>query len=235
MVEQVEARERRGVETRQRIVEAAWGVIAERGLAGMTTRHVARAAGISHGMCHYYFERKDDLVLAVVDHARRYWIDPLERFVNGAGSPMDKLEAVIRWMAEPATREVMRVHLQLMAFSAYDDRLRARMSAEYARWHGSYVQLFSELKQEGSMIPQADEMTLGVGFATLADGLVDQQSLDPSLEPEGVDARVPRPVRPRGRVIVGLWVELCHPLPQAREVFRVVLGARLVDPPVGLG
>jgi hypothetical protein len=36
------------------------------------------------------------------------------------------------------------------------------------------------------MIPQADEVTLGVGFATLADGLVDQQSLDPSLEPEGV-------------------------------------------------
>jgi hypothetical protein len=106
--------------------------------------------------------------------------------VDGAGSPMDKLEAVIRWMAEPATREVMRVHLQLMAFSAYDDRLRARMSAEYARWHGSYVRLFRELKQEGSMIPQADEVTLGVGFATLADGLVDQQSLDLSLEPEGV-------------------------------------------------
>ena len=186
VAEGIEASERRGVETRQRIVEAAWGVIAERGLAGMTTRHVARDAGISHGMCHYYFERKDDLVLAVVDQARRYWIDPLERFVSGTGSSMDKLEAVIRWMAEPATREVMRVHLQLMAFSAYDDRLRARMSAEYARWHASYVQLFSELKQEGSMIPQADAVTLGVGFATLADGLVDQQSLDPSLEPAGI-------------------------------------------------
>jgi hypothetical protein len=73
-----------------------------------------------------------------------------------------------------------------MAFSAYDDRLRARMSAEYARWHGSYVRLFRELKREGSMIPQTDEVTLGVGFATLADGLVDQQSLDPSLEPAGV-------------------------------------------------
>jgi AcrR family transcriptional regulator len=55
VVQDVEARERRGVETRQRIVEAAWSVIAERGLAGLTTRHVARAAGISHGMCHYYF------------------------------------------------------------------------------------------------------------------------------------------------------------------------------------
>ena len=186
MAEGVVGREGRGVETRQRIVEAAWGVIAERGLAGLTTRHVANVAGISHGMCHYYFESKDDLILAVVDHARRFWIDPLERFVDGEGSPTDKLEAVIRWMAEPATREVMRVHLQLMAHSAYDDRLRSRMSAEYARWHGGYVRLFGELKEAGSMVPQADEVTLGVGFATLADGLVDQQSLDPSLEPAGV-------------------------------------------------
>ena len=36
------------------------------------------------------------------------------------------------------------------------------------------------------MARQADEETLGVGFATLADGLVDQQSLDPSLDPAGV-------------------------------------------------
>jgi hypothetical protein len=36
------------------------------------------------------------------------------------------------------------------------------------------------------MVPQADEVKLGVGFATLADGLVDQQSLDDSIEPAGV-------------------------------------------------
>lgn len=178
--------ERRGQDTRQRIVEAAWRVIAERGLAGLTTRHVARAAGISHGMCHYYFETKDEMVLAVVDHARRYWIDPLETLVDDSMSPRETLDAVIRWMAEPATREVMRVHLQLMAHSEYDDRLRERMSEEYARWHRGYVRLFEALIRDGELVPHADARTLGVGFATLADGLVDQQSLDPTLEPEGV-------------------------------------------------
>ena len=178
--------ERRATDTRQRIVEAAWGVIAERGLAGLTTRHVASAAGISHGMCHYYFETKDEMVLAVVDHARRYWIDPLEALVDGSMPPRETLEAVIGWMAEPATREVMRVHLQLMAQSEYDERLRERMSQEYARWHRGYVRLFEALIRDGDLVPDADATTLGVGFATLADGLVDQQSLDPALEPEGV-------------------------------------------------
>jgi len=178
--------ERRGPDTRQRIVEAAWGVIAERGLAGLTTREVARAAGISHGMCHYYFETKDEMVLAVVDHARRYWIDPLERLVDASAPATDTLNVVIRWMAEPATREVMRVHLQLMAQSEYDERLRERMSREYARWHRGYVRLFEALIRDGDLVPDANAETLGVGFATLADGLVDQQSLDPTLEQEAV-------------------------------------------------
>src|SRR5437867_12715752 len=32
-----------------------------------------------------------------------------------------------------------------------------------------------------------------------------------------------------------LRAELLHPLPEPREVFRVVLGTRLVDPTIGLG
>jgi AcrR family transcriptional regulator len=48
-------REAQAAQTRQRIIEAAWSVIAEKGLAALTTRTVARDAGISHGMCHYYF------------------------------------------------------------------------------------------------------------------------------------------------------------------------------------
>jgi AcrR family transcriptional regulator len=179
-------REGRGPDTRRRLVESAWGVIAERGLAGLTTRHVARAAGVSHGMCHYYFETKDEMVLAVVDHARRYWIDPLESLVDGPASSRATLDAVIGWMAEPATREVMRVHLQLMAHSEYDERLRERMSQEYSRWHQGYVRLFEALIRDGVLGSDADARTLGIGFATLADGLVDQQSLDPTLEPEGV-------------------------------------------------
>src|SRR5262249_44145139 len=121
------AREARGAETRRRIVEAAWHVIAERGLAGLTTRLVAARGGISHGMCHYPFPSQDDLVGAVVDHARRYWIEPMEAILEAPGSTKQRLDAVVEWMAEPATREVMRVHLQLMAQAEWSDGLRERM------------------------------------------------------------------------------------------------------------
>lgn len=175
-------RESRGAETRQRIILGAWNVIAERGLAGMTTRLVAREAGISHGMCHYHFENRDELVLAVVDHVRQYWIDPMEILVAAPGIAADRLSAVVRWMAEPATREVMRVHLELMSQSEYSEELRERMAAEYARWQGAYVELFRQLQREGALAPGLDAERIGVAFATLADGLVDQRSLNPTLD-----------------------------------------------------
>jgi len=191
------ARELKGTETRRRIARAAWVVIAERGLAGLTTRLVAKEAGISHGMCHYHFGNKDDLVLAVVDEARQYWIEPMERLVEGRGGARSRLDEVIGWMAEPATREVMRVHLQLMAHSEYSERLRERMAAEYARWQRAYVELFRQLAAEGGLRPGVDAERVGVAFATMADALVDQHSLDPSLDTESIMRALLDPLVPQ--------------------------------------
>jgi AcrR family transcriptional regulator len=176
----------KGAETRQRIIRAAWGVIAERGLAALTTRLVAKEAGISHGMCHYHFGNKDDLILAVVDHARHYWIAPMEALVAGPGTARERLDAVVRWMAEPATWEVMRVHLQLVSQSEYSEPLRARMAEEYGRWQAAYIELFRQLEQEGAVRNGLDAERLGFAFATMADGLVDQQSLRPTLQTEPI-------------------------------------------------
>jgi AcrR family transcriptional regulator len=187
-------REAKGAETRQRILEAAWLVIAERGLAGMTTRLVAGEAGISHGMCHYHFQTKEDLVLAVVDLARRYWIDPMEDLMERPEPARRRLDAIVSWMAEPATREVMRVHLQLVAHCEWNEALRARMAGEYARWQAAYVRLFRELAADGELLGGVEPDPAGVAFATLADGLVDQRSLNPALDTEAVMRAFLRPI-----------------------------------------
>lgn len=58
---------------RRRIVEAAAALIRERGLAGATTREIARAAGCSEGSIYVHFEDKIDLVIAViVEHEPTY-------------------------------------------------------------------------------------------------------------------------------------------------------------------
>ena len=49
-----------------RIVEAMRASVAERGTAGSTFDQVARAAGVSRGLLHYYFGTKERLLIEVV-------------------------------------------------------------------------------------------------------------------------------------------------------------------------
>jgi len=189
----VDAREARGAETQRRIIEAVWSVMAEKGLPALTVRLVAQEAGISHAMVHYHFTNKDDLILAVVGHARHYWIDPMEEIVGGPGSPAEKLESVILWMAEPATREVMRVHRQLLSQSEWNEKLRRAMAAEYARWRAAYIELFRQLQDAEMLAKDADPDLVGAGFATLADHLVGKRALDPTLDTEAIMREMLRP------------------------------------------
>jgi AcrR family transcriptional regulator len=52
--------------TRQQILAAAAQVLRERGLVGMTTRTIARAAGLADGTLYVHFPHKEDLILAVI-------------------------------------------------------------------------------------------------------------------------------------------------------------------------
>lgn len=152
---------------------------------GFTTRRVSARAGISHGMCHYHFKDKSDLIRALVVHARDDWITPLEKMVKGPGTAELRARAVIDWMAEPATMEVLRVHLTLQWFALQDEAVRDHLAAEYARWRRGFAELFTDLSAERGLRGLDPEL-VGEAFASAADGLVHQQSLDPELDTKGV-------------------------------------------------
>lgn len=194
-------RSTQGAATRERILAAARQVLAAEGLERFTTRRVADLAGISHGMVHYHFKDKRDLILALVVHARRDWIEPLEELVDGPGTAEERMRAVIAWMAEPATTDVLRVHFALYSYALTDDVVRRRMAAEYQRWRAPFVKLFGELSEERGL-DGFDAQSLGEAFATAADGLVQQQSFDPTLPTERMLTRLFEQLvgaRPAGR------------------------------------
>jgi AcrR family transcriptional regulator len=57
----------RGQATRDKLVEAAREVFAERGFAGTRMGDLADAAGVAHGTVYTYFDTKEDVLLAVLD------------------------------------------------------------------------------------------------------------------------------------------------------------------------
>jgi AcrR family transcriptional regulator len=170
----------RAAETRVRILDAARRVLAEEGLERFTTRRVADLAGVSHGMVHYHFTDKRELALALIVHARRDWVEPLEELVDGPGTPDERVRGVIAWIAQPATIETMRVHQSLFVLALQDDTVRERLAAEFARWRAPFVTLFRQVADDRGLA-RFDAESVGEAFAVAADALVQQQALDPEL------------------------------------------------------
>ena len=79
----------------QRIIAAMRASVATRGAAGSTFDHVAREAGVSRGLLHYYFGSKERLLVEVV---RQDCDDRIQRDGRAArAAPAASTRSCRRW------------------------------------------------------------------------------------------------------------------------------------------
>ena len=55
-------------QTKEKIVDAAYRTLARRGYHETSMKDIAAEAGVAPGLAHYYFETKEDLLVAAIEH-----------------------------------------------------------------------------------------------------------------------------------------------------------------------
>ncbi|MFD7259254.1 TetR/AcrR family transcriptional regulator [Streptomyces sp. NPDC059874] len=174
----------KGEQTRARLIAAARTLLGGEMSARFTTRNVAALCGVSHGMCHYHFEDRTDLILAVIEDIRPEWISPLEEAVEAPGAFAERAERVVRLLTQGESADLSHLHSALHWHALNDERVRVSLEAEYRRWRGCFVRLFQVLADErGDGI---DPRPLGEAVAAAVDGLAAIQSLDAEVDAESV-------------------------------------------------
>ncbi|MBB2487842.1 TetR family transcriptional regulator [Mitsuaria sp. WAJ17] len=110
-----QARSRRMVDA---ILEAAAGVLAERGYAGTSTNLVAERAGVSVGSVYQYFPNKDSLVAALHERHAGQMYQVIEAVLGTGqrGNLRSQVEAMVRalmaaHMVEPRLHRVLEQEL----------------------------------------------------------------------------------------------------------------------------
>ncbi len=88
-------------EKREQILEAALDVFSTHGFRGATIDMIAEAAGMSKPNLLYYFGRKDDVYMALIERQLDTWLDPL-RAMDPDGDPLGEIRAYIRRKLEMA-------------------------------------------------------------------------------------------------------------------------------------
>src|SRR4051794_15479797 len=87
-----------------RIVEAMRASVAARGVAASTFDHVAREAGVSRGLLHYYFGTKEKLLAEVVRRDTELRMALLDEQLGGARTAGDFVD-LLRASLEDLVRE----------------------------------------------------------------------------------------------------------------------------------
>lgn len=91
-------------DNRERLIAAGYSVLSEKGYEATTVKEVARVAGVSPGLFHYYFASKEELLVAVLREAGARYGRMMQDL--RASAPPDRfLEAAFAAIRERATRE----------------------------------------------------------------------------------------------------------------------------------
>src|ERR1700679_1675789 len=83
-----------------RIVAAMRASVAQRGIAGSTFDHVAREAGVSRGLLHYYFGTKERLLVEAVRRESELRGQSLDQAVADAAGADELIDALVRSLEE---------------------------------------------------------------------------------------------------------------------------------------
>ncbi|MBI2431974.1 MAG: CerR family C-terminal domain-containing protein [Candidatus Hydrogenedentes bacterium] len=91
-------KQRRGEATKERVLEEACMVFAEKGYRDATHAEICRRAGTNQAAVNYYFSSKDGLYTAVFEHLSQQVerLYPLDGGLPEAASPEKRLHALIR-------------------------------------------------------------------------------------------------------------------------------------------
>jgi AcrR family transcriptional regulator len=92
-------------EKAQRIIDAMRASVAERGIAGSTFEHVAREAGVSRGLLHYYFGTKERLLVEVIRRDTDLRLARLDEGLEPTRSVDDVVGAMVASLQETLEEE----------------------------------------------------------------------------------------------------------------------------------
>jgi AcrR family transcriptional regulator len=169
----VEAPRRLDGEKAQRIIEAMRASVSSRGAAGSTFDHVAKEAGVSRGLLHYYFGSKEQLLVEVVRHDCEVRIQAMDERLARADSVDALVDALVSQLEafvedEPATQAVV---YEMLSASRHSEEIRAELAELYRRWRAHLAEALREKERAGVVRLQADAESVASVLFALGDGM----------------------------------------------------------------
>ncbi len=168
----------------ERIVEAMRLSVARRGTAASTFDQVAREAGVSRGLLHYYFGSKEHLLVEAARRDFELRMEVLERQLVAATTADDFIHLMAKHLEERVSEDpdLMTLIFELFTLSRRNGDIAVEYTELMRQSREKVAGMLSTAQREGVLhLAAAPESVAEVLFA-LADGLALRMLLEPERD-----------------------------------------------------
>jgi AcrR family transcriptional regulator len=160
-------------EREEAILAAACRVIAHSGAPGLRMSEVAREAGVSSALLHYYFATRQELLARAFAFADTRVDAHVMALVGEGGNARERLETLLTayLSPEPVVTEDWVVWSELWRSARFDETLRALLRDGDSEWLAQVAGLVLEGIADGSIDGTVDADDSAVRLISLVDGL----------------------------------------------------------------
>lgn len=174
-------------EGRQRILNAAVYVIAERGVDQTRLLDVARAAGVSIGNVQHYFPAREELLAATFEAANDASVVDWESTAALELDAPKRLSAMFRLAAygRPGWEDIgWAIWVEFWALAHRNERFRDQYEIIYSKWRGALMAAVTDGIKEGAFSPSDSPQDALDRLAAVIEGLAIRTLLDPAKMPQ---------------------------------------------------
>jgi AcrR family transcriptional regulator len=166
------------------IVDAMRTSVARRGAAGSTFDHVAREAGVSRGLLHYYFGTKEQLLVEVVRRDAELRMALLDERLGGARTVDDFLDLLVFSVEEEIRHdsEFTALFLELLTLARRHDDIACELTELLRRTRTRLAGLLLAKEEEGVLALHAEAEAIADVLFALGDGIAPRILADPERD-----------------------------------------------------
>jgi AcrR family transcriptional regulator len=171
-------------ERAQRIVEAMRRSVAQHGTAGSTFERVAREAGVSRGLLHYYFGTKEQLLAEAVRRDCQLRLERLEQQLVGAQTADDFIGLMAQHLQDMIREDPDFVTLlfELFTLSRRNDDIATEYANLMRTMREQVAGMLTVAQDEGVLRLHADPEAVAEILFSLGDGFALRMLTEPDRD-----------------------------------------------------
>jgi AcrR family transcriptional regulator len=154
------ARKRIQEERKQQILKALDACLQEKSFEKTSIKDIARVAGVNHGVLHYYFSSKEDILLNYIDYVIedyqvqvQEWLSTKDITRYGKREFIDELFGFVNNRIT-LNKGLSTIFVEIWEIALYHDSVRAKLRKAYNRWIDELVTHLSRYIDDEQFIRQ---------------------------------------------------------------------------------